>query len=448
MYRRPSWSHKLIRKSYRGRGCKRSPLQSNSIGDPSWLDIPTVPDSEANMLLEESLRYLWDDNYQSLFIGRDAESEQQPNRENEEVNAIISRSHEVLMSTDWAKKPIINPVSSNDNGSRHEKDLKSMININENRLISVNQVKSPRNLAYTEGLKSNSDFSSEEDIGNRMTHRVKVIAGRWNLKSVIGTGSFGMVFNATDLTTMKEVAVKVERPDVSFGFLKKEASILEILNTKTKSQGIPKMFYKGTAEIFGGTCDAMVMEKLGPSLQKTLEHGSLFSPESAFRVGLQMLERLRQLHFAGYVHQDIKPANILVGVADPSILFLIDFGLAAQFRFSKIVKTTTRYIGTAFLSSIAGNKGLEQYPRDDLFALGYMLVFLVKGTLPWLKSVEIEPSALHEMTARLKEDTSLHELCDGLSGVFKEYFDVIHKRGRLEFPDYDGLKELFRRELQ
>ena len=69
---------------------------------------------------------------------------------------------------------------------------------------------------------------------------------------------------------------------------------------------------------------------MGPSLSKMIKFcGDKFSLKTSLMCGLQVLEQLEMLHDTGFIHRDIKPNNITVGLGqDTSKLFLIDFGLA------------------------------------------------------------------------------------------------------------------------
>ena len=100
------------------------------------------------------------------------------------------------------------------------------------------------------------------------------------------------------------------------------------------------------------------------------------------------------MHATGYLHRDINTRNIMVGEEDSSKLYLIDFGLAKGFlqQDSKHVQRTSgqKFVGTVKFSSVASHEGygtaaakLDQARKDDLEALAFVLVYLLKGSLPW-----------------------------------------------------------------
>ena len=104
----------------------------------------------------------------------------------------------------------------------------------------------------------------------------------------------------------------------------------------------------------------------------------------------QIMDRIQLLHDNMYLHRDIKPDNFLMGGATETNkqLYLIDFGLTKRYTDKK----TDQHIkmsdgkpmtGTARYASINAHLGLEQSRRDDLEAIGYMLVYFLRGKLPW-----------------------------------------------------------------
>ncbi len=103
----------------------------------------------------------------------------------------------------------------------------------------------------------------------------------------------------------------------------------------------------------------------------------------------QMIARLQFLHNKNFIHRDVKPDNFLIGLGRKSnILYVIDFGLSLQYRNIKThqhipYRENKTLTGTARYASINAHLGIEQSRRDDLEGIGYVIIYLCKGWLPW-----------------------------------------------------------------
>lgn len=136
--------------------------------------------------------------------------------------------------------------------------------------------------------------------------------------------------------------------------------------------------------VAGSRFDALCMEQLGPTLLDVWERTTMrthFDGPTIVRHGRGLVQCLRALHGAGFVHNDLKPNNILLGTAGSaaSQVHLIDFGLATRFDDGGIRGER----GTPNFASLAAHNGEPTRPRDDLESLVYCLAYLASGKLPW-----------------------------------------------------------------
>ena len=137
------------------------------------------------------------------------------------------------------------------------------------------------------------------------------------------------------------------------------------------------------------------MEKLGPSLESLyMMCGRKFSLQTVCQIAIQMLDRIQTVHEIGMIHRDIKPDNFVIGCQyDPDVgknfIRIIDFGLSRDYiqitpkGVRHIAETTGRdVVGTVRYVSIRVHEGVEQSRRDDIEAIGHVLIYFLKP-LPW-----------------------------------------------------------------
>lgn len=130
------------------------------------------------------------------------------------------------------------------------------------------------------------------------------------------------------------------------------------------------------------------------------------------------------------------------GVA-PTV-FLIDFGLARQFRNPSTylhIRSTANHsiVGTLAFTSVNGQQGYAQSRRDDLESLAYTIIYLVRGDLPWAYLSAIGD---HEAVLRKKMQITVEELCEGLPTPFYEFVNHIRSLGFDQKPDYQHLHSI------
>ena len=114
------------------------------------------------------------------------------------------------------------------------------------------------------------------------------------------------------------------------------------------------------------------------------------------------------MHEKNYIHRDIKPDNILMGLADLSnTVHMIDFGLTRLVIDPKTGKHIPfvqgkNLIGTCRYVSVNSHMGYELSRRDDLITLGYVILNLYKGGLPWQGINTNKPSARYRKIGKVK----------------------------------------------
>ena len=197
------------------------------------------------------------------------------------------------------------------------------------------------------------------------------------------------------------------------------------------------------------------MELLGKSLEDIFQQQQKkFSIKTVCMVGIQMLDRLEFIHSKNIIHRDIKPDNFVVGLEEKShIIYVLDFGLSKKFRSSRThqhikFNVNKKLTGTARYASINALKGCEQSRRDDLEAIGYVLMYFLRGSLPWQGLHVNKGEDRYKKILSKKKGTSAEELCKGFPNEFVEYINYTRN---LEFeadPDYKFLRELLIKALE
>ena len=274
-----------------------------------------------------------------------------------------------------------------------------------------------------------------------------MLEGKYRLERRIGKGAFGEIFLGTTLADNRAVAIKLERPETKRPQLTGETKLLMRL------RGAP-----GVAQVYAwGKRDSqsyLVMELLGPSLEGLVAMYKTGLPvKSVLMIGDQMILRVKYLHSRGYLHRDIKPDNFLMGLgASSSLLYLIDFGLAKQYwdprtHIHTPFKQGKRLTGTVRYASLSTHLGCEQGRRDDIEGIAYVLIYLLKGMLPWQGMPAKSRNEKYRLIMQRKADVTIEELCAGLPSQIGELLRYARALRFEEAPDYKYLRTLLKEAL-
>jgi casein kinase 1 len=267
----------------------------------------------------------------------------------------------------------------------------------------------------------------------------------FNKNKLLGKGSFGSIYIGTNKKTGEEVAIKVEQASDEISQLKIEYKAYKILEG---GYGFPKVydFYEDKRK------NVLIMEMLGPSLEKLFnQRKKKFSLLTVIMIIEQILYRLEYIHSKNLVHRDIKPDNFLIGKGNNNkLIYVIDLGLSKKYRENKtglhIPYRDGKYLtGTARYASINTHLGVEQTRRDDIEALGYMMIYLIKGHLPWQGMVNSNPEKKYDKIKDLKIKIKLEELCQGLPKETVKFIQYARDMRYDDKPNYSYLRGLLRK---
>jgi casein kinase 1 alpha len=270
------------------------------------------------------------------------------------------------------------------------------------------------------------------------------VGSKYRLVRKIGSGSFGDIYLAVNITNGEEVAVKMESQKARHPQLLYESKLYRILNG---GLGIPNIRWYGQDRDY----NVLVMDLLGPSLEDLFNFCSRrFSVKTVLMLADQMISRIEYVHNKNFIHRDIKPDNFLMGIGKNSNkLYLIDFGLAKKYRDSRSrqhipYREDKNLTGTARYASINAHLGIEQARRDDMESLGYVLMYFNRSTLPWQGLKAATKRQKYDKISEKKMSTPVEVLCKGHPAEFAMYLNYCRGLRFEEAPDYMYLRQLFR----
>ena len=200
-----------------------------------------------------------------------------------------------------------------------------------------------------------------------------------NAKKKLGSGAFGEIYYGINRKNKANVAIKLEPTKAKHPQIYSESKLYQALQSRV---GIPELYWSGTQ----GNYNILIIELLGPSLEVLFNScNRKFSLKTTAMIADQMISRIQYVHSKNYIHRDIKPDNFLIGYGRKSTtIYIIDFGLAKRYREPKTgmhipFRDGKSLTGTARYTSINTHLGIEQTRRDDLEAVGYVLVYFLRG---------------------------------------------------------------------
>ncbi|XAR61082.1 Non-specific serine/threonine protein kinase [Bertholletia excelsa] len=271
-----------------------------------------------------------------------------------------------------------------------------------------------------------------------------VIGGKFKLGRKIGSGSFGELYLGVNVQTADEVAIKLESVKTKHPQLHYESKIYMLLQGGT---GVPNLKWFGVE----GEYSIMVIDLLGPSLEDLFNYcNRKFSLKTVLMLADQLINRVEYVHSKGLLHRDIKPDNFLMGLGrKANQVYVIDFGLAKKYRDLQTHKhipyrENKNLTGTARYASVNTHLGVEQSRRDDLESLGYVLLYFLRGSLPWQGLKAGTKKQKYDKISEKKMLTPIEVLCKSYPSEFISYFHYCRSLRFEDKPDYSYLKRLFR----
>uniref|UniRef100_A0A1A7XA46 non-specific serine/threonine protein kinase n=2 Tax=Iconisemion striatum TaxID=60296 RepID=A0A1A7XA46_9TELE len=270
-----------------------------------------------------------------------------------------------------------------------------------------------------------------------------MVKDRWKVLKKIGGGGFGEIYEALDLLTRENVALKVESAQQPKQVLKMEVAVLKKLQGKNH---VCKFIGCGRNDKF----NYVVMQLQGRNLadlRRSQPRGT-FTMSTTLRLGKQILESIEAIHSVGFLHRDIKPSNFAMGRLPSTYrkCYMLDFGLARQYTNTngevRPPRTVAGFRGTVRYASVNAHKNKEMGRHDDLWSLFYMLVEFAAGQLPWRKIKD------KEQVGQIKERFDHRMLLKHMPSEFSVFLDHVLALDYYTKPDYQLLMSVFENSMK
>lgn len=268
---------------------------------------------------------------------------------------------------------------------------------------------------------------------------------RYKRERFIVAGSFGNIWEGTDVINNSKIAMKIEHDQAKHNKLDQESYIYHVLQKNPNYKNfIP------TAHCFfsdeENQRNVLVLDLLGPSLHDIfLQCGKKFSMKTILNLAIRMLDILEFIHGCGISHNDIKPSNFVIGRQDFNRIFLLDFGLSEDY----IDRTTGELFecelydyptGTSPFSSLRVHWGVKSGRRDDIASIAYILLYFLRGDLPW-DYAKCDWNEIFRLKAHKYWPGKA--AFEGFPKVFVDFFDYVDRLVFDIMPDFNVLRKFF-----
>jgi len=215
-----------------------------------------------------------------------------------------------------------------------------------------------------------------------------LIAGRYELGEEVGSGGFAAAYRAQDRGTGREVAVKLPNydrssndPDLIDRYFANEGETLERIRAAGGHPNLMDLFER----ISVGDAPALVVEFVeGFELDTVIQEAGPFeSSELVRRIGMNLANAMGFLHENEIVYRDLKPDNAML-TDEAGEVTLIDFNTATYDVGAMGSSDATAILGPYKPPEVAeaGSTDVRQGPWSDVYSIGKILMFLLKGTVP------------------------------------------------------------------
>ena len=207
----------------------------------------------------------------------------------------------------------------------------------------------------------------------------ELIADRYELQELVGTGGMSSVFRAHDLQLEREVAIKILHPHYA-----DDPEYLE--RFRREARAVARLSHPNIVTVIDrGDDDGrqyIVFEHVrGENLKELVVRSGRLPVRQALELALAVADGLAFAHDHGLVHRDVKPQNVLL--SDEGEVKVTDFGIARSLHVEHGVTQTGTVLGTGEYLAPEQASGKTISPATDVYSLGVVLWELLAGDVPF-----------------------------------------------------------------
>ena len=338
------------------------------------------------------------------------------------------------------KKKLSNAMNNNDIYNKNCLNTEPNFPKKNNFLSNSNHKNNLLNSMSQKNLLSNKKYNT---ISNDKVKNNKQNSLKFTISNNIIPGTKNTYYGENSITKEK-VAIKKEKISNKYSYLENEKKIYELLQGV---EGIPKMYWYESS----GDYNYLVRELLGESLYDYFQScDKKFPLSKILRIGKQMISLIESIHKKGIIHGYLTPLHFLFGKdSKKSQIYSVSFGNSKYYE-DPITKVHIKNVGgknfksqySVIYGSINQLKKQANSRRDDVEAIGYILLFFLKGELPWHNVKGNSNDEIIEKKKEIKLNTSLDDLCRDCPEEFKSFIKYSRQLTFDDEPDYEALRFL------
>jgi serine/threonine protein kinase len=266
-----------------------------------------------------------------------------------------------------------------------------------------------------------------------------------NLNKLLGSGNFGKVYLTIDQNTKEYYAAKIE-PIIE----NKKSLLMNEIMIYTRYNKFVKIYYTSIMNNNRYLIMDLFKYNLNTYIEKKIDYK--ISITNIINLSLNLLDQIKYYHSYNIIHRDIKPSNFVFN--NENKLVLIDFGLAFDLN-DKTKIQPNKYIGTARYMSINALEKKPQTKLDDLYSIGYIILFIHYKSLFWF-DIKHDTNNRNNIIYKIKKNITNMELCNNFVCEnckvncnarinLVKYFDYLDKlkSANIIEPDYVYIYSLF-----